>query len=52
MHVTNGDILVKSIPIEIWLTGDLLFLVMAQGCEGASTHWCILYDQIRNIWSL
>ena len=43
----EGATLEKTVKTELWLAGDLLFLLVAQGRECASGHWCVYCDLVR-----
>jgi hypothetical protein len=39
-RLANGGKILHSIPVEVFMTGDLAYDLMAQGREGFSTYWC------------
>ena len=39
-----------GVPVEIWMSGDLLFFAMALGKESYAPHWCTYCDTLSALW--
>jgi hypothetical protein len=40
VHVQNGAAIIRAVPVQLFLVGDLAFQLLAQGREGMASYWC------------
>jgi hypothetical protein len=46
------DQLIRTVPVELWMSGDLLFFAIALGREGSASHWCQYCDKSSADWKV